>query len=279
MRRFGRVVVDDRTAGSWSYQARSEGSDIANLAGNCERPVIVQAVGLRDKLLSGLSDISGGAPVIRRIMDGQPVWIDPNDMSKGRVRYADIYVPCRKCAACLKRRAWHWRLRAESELRLASRSWFSTFTLRPDHHARNEYLSIQHMERRGHRWEAMSRDERFAAISQPILRQFQLYLKRLRKGGAKLRYLVVVERHMGGGEVHGMPHLHALIHEQGVPVTHRKLTDQWSELGFTTHKLVDDTYKAAAYACKYLTKDIANKPRASQRYGRLEEAAGLKIGD
>lgn len=267
MRRLGRVVVDDRTAGRWSYQAKAEGSDRANLAGNCERPIVVQAVGLRDAVLGRMEAVNRGVPVTRRMMDNQPVWVDPQQLPEGRVRHVDIEVPCRRCERCLKRKAAHWRLRAESEVKQASRSWFSTFTARPEVHARNEYIALRHQASRGNRWESLTPDERFAAITAPMLREFQLYLKRLRKTGAKLRYMVITERHTAGGDNHGKPHLHALIHELGEPIRYKTLDKQWS-VGFSSHKLVDSTGAAVAYACKYLTKDIANKPRASLRYGQ-----------
>lgn len=268
MRRLGRVVVDDRTAGRWSYQAKAEGSDRANLAGNCQRPIVVEAVGLRDAALGRLEAVNTGfARVTRRIMDGQPVWVDPRDLPQGRVRHIDIEVPCRRCETCLKRKAAHWRLRAESEIAQSKRTWFSTFTACPEVHAKNEYHALRHQAGRGNKWECLSADARFAAVTQPLLREFQLYLKRLRKSGATLRYMVITERHTGGGESHGRPHLHALIHELGEPIRYKTLDKQWS-VGFSTHKLVDETGAAAAYACKYLTKDIANKPRASLRYGQ-----------
>jgi hypothetical protein len=94
--------------------------------------------------------------------------------------------------------------------------------------------------------------------------EFQRYCKRLRKEGCGLRYMLIIEKHASG-----LPHLHALMHETDSPIRHRQLNDQWT-WGFSTHKLIpsDDNGKAAAYVCKYLSKEMASRVRASTQYGR-----------
>lgn len=102
----------------------------------------------------------------------------------------------------------------------------------------------------------------FLARSAELLREVQLYIKRLRKK-ARFRYLVVVEAHESG-----LPHVHFLLHEtHDAPVRHAALKAQWPH-GFIDAKLVEpsDT-RAAAYVSKYLSKSVLARVRASERYG------------
>jgi hypothetical protein len=89
------------------------------------------------------------------------------------------------------------------------------------------------------------------------------FLKRLRKeSGARLRYMCVAEEHADGD-----PHWHVLLHEVSGDVRKRSIQAQW-KLGFSAAKLVDTSSgRAAAYPCKYLSKSIAARVRASIRYG------------
>lgn len=48
--------------------------------------------------------------------------------------YVDLEVPCRMCAACLAARRNLWAYRAKVEHAEAARTWFGTFTLRPEEH-------------------------------------------------------------------------------------------------------------------------------------------------
>ena len=98
-------------------------------------------------------------------------------------------------------------------------------------------------------------------------REVTRYLKRVRKeSGARVRYLLVAERHKSG-----QPHLHIMVHEadQERPVRYATLANQW-KLGFVHFKLAQDT-KTAAYVCKYISKALLARVRASLRYGLGEE--------
>ena len=46
-------------------------------------------------------------------------------------RFVEMWVACRKCERCLRRRSAMWRLRAVAEWRQSARTWLSTMTLRP----------------------------------------------------------------------------------------------------------------------------------------------------
>lgn len=96
------------------------------------------------------------------------------------------------------------------------------------------------------------------------------FLKRVRKNtGAKLRYLLVAEPHKSG-----LPHFHMLIHQcdTHIPVRYDDLKSQW-RLGFSAWKLTD--YKSASYVCKYLSKSLRARVRASQAYGTTPNALSL----
>ncbi len=266
MRRLGRTVVSDRTAKKWRYEAKASGSRETDLAAICESPRLAYVVGVADEIIETLKGLDPqSSSVIHNVVTGGPVWL--KDRPEGRVYNTDLLVPCRRCPKCLRAKARHWRNRASIETRAAGRTWFCTFTMRPERHARAMYEAIRYETARGNRWETLPPDVRFRSLCRFIRREWQLYIKRLRKRGAELRYLMIIERHSGGGDIDGMPHLHALVHEQGSPVRHRTLQEQWTA-GFSNMKLVDDQARRIAYVCKYLTKDIVNRPFASLRYGQ-----------
>lgn len=147
-------------------------------------------------------------------------------------------------------------MRAEIETILADRTWFSTWTLRPEDHYAALVAGVARV----------GGDDEFYArhvqISEGLLTP---YLKRVRKeSGAVIRYILVAERHKSG-----LPHYHGLIHEVGLPVRKRTLVDQWRS-GFSSHKLVkDENLRVAAYVAKYLSKSNEARVRASIGYGHI----------
>lgn len=205
-----------------------------------------------------------------------------------------LSVRCKKCERCLRLRRWSWANRAQEEMRLASRTWFGTFTLEPEWRDRMFARAGRRLLGRktetgwtGRNIYSLSPVEQFAEIHREISREFTLMFKRIRKGGslvpkwnaeareyrlspappAKLRYLLVTEAHKDG-----FPHYHALVHEVAVPITARVLSAHW-KLGFTNFELVDsstgDNRKAVNYVTKYLTKSNEARVRASLRYGKI----------
>jgi len=198
---------------------------------------------------------------------------------------ANLCVRCRRCEACLCRRSSMWKHRAIRETMGSVRTWFVTLTLSPAQHERMRLMAIAEFDRRGKdprtdSFECLPEAERWAAVHAQISKEITLYLKRVRKGsGAPLRYLLVTEVHKSG-----LPHFHLLIHEQSclAPVRKQLLKTQW-KLGFsdvkrcwdvTDGQFVNDA-KTAAYLCKYLSKSVLARVRASIRYGQDEIHFGL----
>lgn len=170
-------------------------------------------------------------------------------------------VPCRECDDCRRSRARLWRARMACECELSQRTWFGTLTLSPERHM--HWLSVARAKAtaRGYDLDAESKYSQATSIAAALYRAWQLGAKRLRKSGLRLRYVMVVETHKSG-----LPHLHVLVHEQrgSVPITYRTLSALWSE-GFSSWKLADAT--SATYVCKYLSKSVLGRVRASTRYG------------
>lgn len=191
----------------------------------------------------------------------------------------EMKVPCRKCRSCLAFRAYRWRTAALAEIASAERTWFGTLTFRPSEHVRALY-SLPTIE--GTR----SPEAQAAACHNVLGRDVTKWLKRVRKlSGASLRYLCVVEAHTE--RLEGFPHYHLLIHERSRGEREWKLWDDrngefrsgcgcqerlyrlsWS-LGVSEFTLVpeDDAQRRAAYLCKYLSKSMLARVRASLRYG------------
>lgn len=195
-------------------------------------------------------------------------------------RYLDMHVACRKCSACLRRKAGHWRIRMMEELRAAdmigARTWRGTLTLNP--HARSLAEMLLRRNHSAQERAAMSAERRTAALANGFQPYVTRYLKRVRsahvekweklgiraEGGAAFRYISVIEPHKDG-----TPHWHLLVHEvsSSNPIRHAILKEQWAH-GYTAFKLVDDVGLAGAYPAKYLSKYPSARVRASVGYGQ-----------
>lgn len=182
-------------------------------------------------------------------------------------RWLDMKVPCRKCGACLRRKAAHWRLRMIEELRIAddagARTWRGTLTLNPHHRALA--LMIQRKRHSVSEIAAMSPEHRTASLANGFQPYVTRFLKRVRsQAGVGLRYISVTEPHKDG-----VPHWHLLVHEvaSDAPVRHAVLAQQWTH-GYSNWKLVDSAGLAAAYPAKYLSKHPRSRVRASVGYGQ-----------
>ena len=176
----------------------------------------------------------------------------------------ELQVQCRRCDRCRRGRAALWRSRARAEISTAARTWFGTLTLAPA--SQYEYLARarQSVARQGLDFDALPLDEQFRLRCNAINEELTKYIKRLRKNsGAQLRVLLVAEYHKSGD-----PHYHILIHEVDPDrqVSYRQLSGAW-RLGFVKFNLVTDA-AAAGYICKYLSKNLAARVRASQGYGQ-----------
>lgn len=175
-----------------------------------------------------------------------------------------LWTRCRKCGPCLGRRRNLWAARARDEVARSARTWFATFTLAPWAHQLMEMRASARLREGGSIWRLLTADERFSEVAQEYSAEVTKWLKRVRKNsGARLRYILVAERHKSG-----RLHFHALIHEveSSLQVTHAVLTSAW-KLGFTKFKLVERDVKACWYVAKYLAKDAASRVRASLAYG------------
>jgi len=196
-----------------------------------------------------------------------PVWIqyvprDESNGNRGRSMILDHYVKCRKCTECQNERRRLWYKRAVIEYEGSSRTWFATFTLKPELQTQLLYTA----DRDSRKWmlgplDSLPEKRRFELLLYAAGGIIGAYFRSLRKQGHNLRYLVVAEKHKSG-----LPHWHGLIHETGSPIPKRVLQEHWPH-GFTLMKLVDD-HKACGYVVKYLTKETGARVRCSLSYGR-----------
>lgn len=218
-----------------------------NMAGNCEQPKYVFS--------------KGAKPLTYRTKSMTTGTIQSSEITE--VITLETAVRCRMCPSCSRAKAYFWRMRAQNEISAANRTWFATYTFTPQWQVRLRYSAGLRLARSGIDLDALHPDEQHREISGFAVKEFQLYIKRLRKMGANIRYLLVVEAHKSG-----LPHLHALVHEPSEPVRHASLTAQWS-CGFSNIKLVAEfeNRKAAAYVTKYLTKSLQTRMRGSVGYG------------
>lgn len=170
---------------------------------------------------------------------------------------------CRKCDNCRKYRRRHWAARACIETGVSVRTWKCTYTLAPEYRMRvlnqlRDRDADQQLD-----FDQRPPQEQYRKLHAVFSKEFTRMFKRLRfNTGCPFRYLLVAEAHADG-----FPHYHALIHESDPhrPLSYRQLKAEWS-LGFTNFKLVSDLQEAT-YLCKYLSKDMLARVRASMSYG------------
>lgn len=188
---------------------------------------------------------------------GLPGLLDPDS----RIT-AETVGRCRRCENCMRHRARLWTARAIDEVKSSQRSWFGTLTLHPDHAFRFRLLAERTINRRASKpYSELTETERTCAIAREANAELTRWLKRVRKNsGSLLRYLLVCEPHKSG-----VPHWHILLHEHEGRATKRVLEKAW-RIGISHWRLVEGV-KPAAYVCKYLTKTLQMRPRASGQYG------------
>ena len=196
--------------------------------------------------------------------------------ASGGALFATYRVRCRTCPPCLRASMWRWLRSMEAHIAATAskgrRTWFGTLTLRPEaQQATLHQALVQWMQSHGSSgvpdwWDDPACDYRFALHRAVLVREIQLYWKRLRKAGHRFKYIVVFERHKSG-----LPHMHWLVHEAGDRITKDALQKQW-HLGFTKVKLVcaEHNRKAAYYVSKYLSKNKQSRQLASLCYDTIK---------
>lgn len=223
----------------------------------------------REGSISYSWDISGDCMSgYTRTVKGSPELLNPG-IKRDTPCFLDITTRCRRCENCCRARAALWRMRAKQELHGSFRTWFGTFTLSPEQHFNMLTRARQEAANESTEFDSMPAAERFARLHNEISRELTLYLKRVRKRtGAPFKYLIVAEAHKSG-----LPHYHALFHEKsGTKVLrYDDLKSEW-KLGFTKFNLVTEN-KQATYLCKYLSKSMDARVRASIRYGQEASTA------
>lgn len=238
------VLYDAQSEGKASVEGM-RGEWLVHYSGNCERPHRIRRVADRGALL------------------------------------ADFEVRCRQCPPCLRARSGFWMAAAVANIKATMgdgrRVWFGTLTLRPDwQQALVESAVTRYAEANGGRipfwWDDPHCDERFRLVRELLVREVQLYWKRLRKAGHCFSYLVAFERHKSG-----LPHIHFLLHEAGSPITKAKLESPWG-CGFAKAMLVGGKRRGkqrlspeycAWYVAKYLMKDAQARQIASAGYSSI----------
>lgn len=180
---------------------------------------------------------------------------------------------CRRCAPCLRARAWLWRQRALAEVSAAPRSFFGTLTIAPEWQYRSLAVAEADARDDGVEFSTLDPAQQFVRRVAVLNREFTTYLKRVRKQGLRIRYLLVAEHHKSG-----LPHFHVLVSEferlgSDVWDTYCILKSQW-RLGHSDFGGVDKgSPREASYICKYLSKSMFARVRASIDYGTASVAS------
>lgn len=169
--------------------------------------------------------------------------------------YGDLpmQVPCGQCIGCRLEKSRQWALRCMHEASLHEDNCFLTLTYN---------------------------DENLPANNSLNLRDFQLFMKRLRKAyGSNIRFF-----HCGEyGEKNGRPHYHAIIFNFDFPdkvlysvrdgnrlFTSVALDNLWRR-GFCSIGTV--TFESAAYVARYCLKKVVGKD-SDKFYERIDPSTG-----
>lgn len=228
-------------------------------AGRCDRPIIIDRVGVGHALVDKPIHTSADTPSAFEYESG---------------RTLSMQVRCRKCEACMKQRRREWTERAAKEWKQSSRTWFCTLTLAPGEHYKLMTRVRLRLQQDGVDLDALAPAERLSEVLRDYRHEMDKWLMRIRTGlrqhgwdRVRLRYLWVPEPHKNG-----LIHFHALVHEVPgeMPLTKRRIEEAWP-FGFTQVRLVKSE-AAARYVTKYLGKHhFDGRIRASQFYGRRDE--------
>ena len=203
------------------------------------------------------------APVERSGMGLPDPLVDPKDKALPFV----LYARCRKCPGCLTHRRRLWTARARDMIAASRRTWFGTLTVRPEERFKLRILAERKRLRAGGETiDSLDATEQFQLLADALGAECTRWLKRVRAvAKGPFRYLLVTEEHKSGD-----PHVHLLVHEFGEPIPKRLLEGQW-KYGFSHWRLVGDSPNAASYVCKYLSKDLRTRVRASLGYGQADQ--------
>jgi len=250
-----------------AFRAFITGGDEAHLHGDCEEPVTIGLRGVAEPLFNQLKTISDDPFVDWYKENGKTVFLPhraPDEARPPATQTVWLKVRCRKCIRCLWAKRRLWTAKAIAEVRSANRTWLVTLTC--DGHRRTwaRFAAEKWCNTaRSETFNAMSEADRTKALAKFISPEVTRWLKRVRKSsGVPLRYLLVVEPHKDG-----FPHYHLLVHEPSAPVTKRELQGAW-KWGFSNARLLEQgDVKGTQYACKYLTKAVQTRVRASRQYG------------
>ncbi len=172
-----------------------------------------------------------------------------------------VVVPCGQCVGCRLERSRQWAIRCFHEASLFEENSFVTLTYN-DTNLPNDP------------------DKYHPCTGTLVLRDFQLFMKRLRKKfGPGIRFYACGEY----GEKFGRPHYHVCLFNFEPPdlrlykerdntktYTSQIMDETW-DMGFTLTGSV--TFQSAAYVARYILKKI-NGPVATQHYEMVDPETG-----
>lgn len=169
-----------------------------------------------------------------------------------RPRHREIEIPCGQCIGCRLERSRQWAIRCLHESQMHEHSVFVTLTYNDNNLPYPPSLNYRH---------------------------FQLFLKRLRKTRAGIRFFMCGEY----GDELARPHYHALLFNcffddrqflttRPIGTLYRSPTlERLWPFGFSS--VGDVTFESAAYVARYCVKKVTG-PAAEQHYTRFDPYTG-----
>lgn len=184
------------------------------------------------------------------------------NMAQSIVNHPDLIsgLPCGQCVGCRLERSRQWAIRMVHEAQLHESNCFITLTFDDDHLKDRD--------------QPMSLDKR----------DFQLFMKRLRKVYPNVRYYMCGEY----GERLKRPHYHAILFGLDFPdkelekvkdgyryFTSQSLSKLWP---FGFHIITDVTFDTCAYVARYIMKKHLGKDAWKNYFEYFDENTGEFVG-
>lgn len=165
----------------------------------------------------------------------------------------EIQIPCGQCIGCRLERSRQWAVRCMHESQMHEHNAFITLTYSDEYAPRNMSLDY---------------------------RDFQLFMKRLRKRFGSVRFYMCGEY----GEQFSRPHFHACLFgiffedrqlfkrlPSGSRIYTSKTLEELWPYGFSS--IGDVTFESAAYVARYIMKKVTGQ-RAEEHYQYLDMSTG-----
>ena len=201
-----------------------------------------------------------------------PAYHQARSINYNKAIYDFIDIPCGRCIGCRLDKSREWASRCMFELQYHDSSYFVTLTYDDEHVHHREYID---------------EDGTFQDVLTCSKRDFQLFMKRLRKAfpDQSIRYFACTEY----GENTARPHAHAILFGLSLDDLEPLFTSDLGDALYTSKKLESIwqnglvsigavTFESCAYVSRYVTKkQYGQNAEVYKKYNIEPESALMSL--